>query len=547
MRRALLALVVLVGCSDARIVSTPDPTPEPTPAENTAPTCAITAPESMITVAPGALVLLEGAVADEEDAADLLAVAFESNVDGLLDDATPSTAGEVALGVTTLSTATHTISMNVTDTDGGTCSDFIVVTVEEIEPPENVPPTAPVVSVDPSSATTDDGFTAVIDTPSTDTDGPDAVTYTFSWTRDGDAVGPFVPPETVAASETASGQVWEVTVVAFDGEDSSDPATASITVGNSPPSITDVTITPTTAWTDTQLTANVTGWFDADGELADYVYAWFAAGSPVGADAATLDGSAFIKDQEITVEVTPVDASSSGTPVLSLGVTILNTPPTAPGVGITPASPTDADDLACAVTTPSTDLDGDTPTYTYAWSSGGTTQSGAILSSSYTLANETWTCTVTPNDGDDDGPVGTASVSVTTSSTCIGGGPSPNTCAPNCASPATCLNNWSSSACAPPVVTAAYFTQCSSIPFAGATWCFVVEGNNFQLNYTTQGGNMKWGSARSGNFSGSNWNWLYADQLVVTVGSWYSSYVGDTFWISNPDGQLSDCVTIGYQ
>ncbi len=75
----------------------------------------------------------------------------------------------------------------------------------------------------------------------------------------------------------------------------------------------------------------------------------------------------------------------------------------------------------------------------------------------------------------------------------------------------------------------------------------VVEGDGFQLNYTTQNGNMKWGSNRQGAFSGSNWNWLNTNQLVVTVGPSNGSYGGGNFWIANPDGQDSDCVTIGFQ
>ena len=511
---------------------------------NSAPTCAITAPESLTTFALGELVLLEGEVADADVAADTLAVSFSSNVDGALGDATPSTAGAVALGITTLTADTHTISMNVEDADGGTCSDFIVVTVEA----GNAPPTAPGVSITPAAPVTGDDLTATISTPALDTDGPAAVTYTYAWTRDSVAAGPFVPPETVPASETAAAEVWEVTVTAFDGELTSAAATASVTVENTPPSITGVAITPTTAYTDTQLTATPSGWLDADGEAEDYVYAWFADASAVGTDSATLDGSEFARDEEITVEVTPVDAVSSGASVLSAGVTILNSLPTTPGVTITPASPTDADTLTCAVSTPSTDADpGDSVGYGYGWSNGSTSVSGATLASTSTVANETWTCTVTPTDGTDPGVAGTAAVTIASSSSCANGGPSPNTCGAGCASPASCLNNWSTLSCAPPTVTAAYFTSCSSIPFGGANWCFVVEGDNFQLDYTTQNGNMKWGSARSGGFSGSNWNWLYADQLVVTVGSWYSNYVGMEFWIENPDGQQSDCVTIGFQ
>lgn len=509
---------------------------------NTDPTCAITAPTGTTEVALGALVLFEGTVGDAEQGAQTLLAGFSSNLDGDLGGASPSSAGAVALGVSSLTAGTHTVSLDVADDDGGTCSDFVVVTVVA----ENVAPSAPVVSIGPGAPGTGDDLVATLTTPSVDPDGgPSAVTYTWAWTRDGNAAGPFTPDDTVPASATTAGETWAVTVTAWDGEDASAPATDSVTVGNTPPSLVDAVITPTTAYTNTQLTVTPSGWSDADGDAPAYVYEWFADTAPVGTDAATLDASEFVKDEVITAVVTPVDASSSGASITAAGVTILNTLPTAPTVGISPSAPTDADPLTCSVSAGSYDADGDSVTYAYAWTNGSTTATGASLPASSTAAGQTWTCTVTPDDGDGLGPAGAASVSVTGAGGCPG--QSPNTCGGGCASPSSCLNNWSSVSCAPPTVTAAYFTPCSSIPFSGATWCFVVEGSGFQLDYTTQGGAMKWGSDRSGTFNGSNWNWLYADQLVVTVGSWYSSYVGDPFWIENPDGQTSNCTTIGYQ
>lgn len=122
--------------------------------------------------------------------------------------------------------------------------------------------------------------------------------------------------------------------------------------------------------------------------------------------------------------------------------------------------------------------------------------------------------------------------------------PSANTCGSQCSSPSACLQGYSSRKCAPPSVTAAFFTRCSKISFSGATWCFAVTGNGFQQSHTTQNGLMKWGSRRSGGFTGSNWNWLRTNMLVVTVGNYGSQYVGKTFWIRNPDGQSSNCIKI---
>ncbi len=93
-----------------------------------------------------------------------------------------------------------------------------------------------------------------------------------------------------------------------------------------------------------------------------------------------------------------------------------NTAPTAPTVHITPAAPTDADDLTCVIDTASVDPEGDALTYSYAWSSdAGGTSTGETLPADLTTTGETWTCSVTASDGALSGPAGTASAVITTS------------------------------------------------------------------------------------------------------------------------------------
>ena len=81
--------------------------------------------------------------------------------------------------------------------------------------------------------------------------------------------------------------------------------------------------------------------------------------------------------------------------------------PGAPGVGITPAAPTSAEDLHCSVTSASpggADVD-----YTLTWAQNGieTGIEGPELASRETLRGDDWSCTVTPRR---DGVVGTAGV-----------------------------------------------------------------------------------------------------------------------------------------
>jgi len=94
--------------------------------------------------------------------------------------------------------------------------------------------------------------------------------------------------------------------------------------------------------------------------------------------------------------------------------------PSAPEISLSPASPTEGIyDVVCVIDTESVDPDGNSITYTFSWTVDGvdytgtpstTTKNGDTIDSSETNAGALWECTVTPNDGTEDGYTGTASV-----------------------------------------------------------------------------------------------------------------------------------------
>lgn len=94
-----------------------------------------------------------------------------------------------------------------------------------------------------------------------------------------------------------------------------------------------------------------------------------------------------------------------------------NSAPTAPAVTVTPASPVDYEDVVCSVTSAATDADGDSLTYSFAWTKNGqafngATSSGALSSTvpaSATTPGDVFSCTANANDGKVDGPASTAS------------------------------------------------------------------------------------------------------------------------------------------
>ena len=113
----------------------------------------------------------------------------------------------------------------------------------------------------------------------------------------------------------------------------------------------------------------------------------------------------FQRGDLIGLTVTPNDGIDDG-PSVSSSLTIANSPPTAPTVELTPEDPVEGlDDLLCSVLIDSTDEDNDPVTYTYSWTLDGqsTSHTTDTISATLTLAGDTWACTVTPNDGIDDG------------------------------------------------------------------------------------------------------------------------------------------------
>ncbi len=87
-----------------------------------------------------------------------------------------------------------------------------------------------------------------------------------------------------------------------------------------------------------------------------------------------------------------------------------NVAPLAPLVDVTPDQPLTADDLVVTVTDPSYDPNADPVTYSYRWSADGVPRPDfddqTTVPASATTKGETWTCVVTPNDGQADGALG---------------------------------------------------------------------------------------------------------------------------------------------
>ncbi len=102
----------------------------------------------------------------------------------------------------------------------------------------NTAPTAPVASM-PSSVVDDADVVCSITTPSTDADG-DAVTYAFTWTRNGQAFAGAVTvttTSTVPSTATSAGDVFTCTVAASDGKTTAPGNTVAVTIAAPEPKV----------------------------------------------------------------------------------------------------------------------------------------------------------------------------------------------------------------------------------------------------------------------------------------------------------------------
>lgn len=360
----------------------------------------------------GASTTFQGTVSDGEEAATGLALQWTSSLDGALSSAGADSSGRSTFTTAALSAGTHLVTLSATDSTGLSASATRTLVV-------NQPPTAPVVSISPTSPRTDDDIGVVIVTPSTDPEG-DAVRYSYQWYRDSVEMTAWTDT-TVDASATSRGQTWRVIVTPADGHGAGPTGSAEVEIGNSPPVMTSASLSPTTLSTNDTASANAAA-TDADGDSVSLSYAWRVDGALVAATGSSLSGVTwFDKGQTVMVTVTPDDGTDSGTPMSSPSITVQNSLPTAPVVEIDPEAPLEAvDDLVCGLATASADADGDSLAWFVEWEVDGvpytdattTVVHGDTVPGEDTVAGEEWTCTVTPDDGEASGPAGSDTVTI---------------------------------------------------------------------------------------------------------------------------------------
>ncbi len=284
----------------------------------------------------------------------------------------------------------------------------------------NTPPTLSDASLDNLTPQEADVVGVVLGTTSDD-DG-DTVSVRYAWYVDGD--GPVHTGSTLDGDHFNQGSTIQVVVTPTDGSASGDPVTSDVATGaNTLPTVSAVSLSPASLYTEDTLTASVSVTDpDPEDELS-LELEWSVEGLVVQTgEELELASSFFERDDSVTVTVTPTDATGAGAPYTSSAVTVLNTPPPAPSVSFASSPHLSDTELVCLVTAAEDDADGDTVDYAIAWAVGGSPWTGTTSTTTWTddtipvsalVDDDVWTCTATPDDGDDTGPAVAASVTIT--------------------------------------------------------------------------------------------------------------------------------------
>lgn len=181
--------------------------------------------------------------------------------------------------------------------------------------------------------------------------------------------------------------------------------------GSTPPVMQSITLNPTLAYTNTDITATAIA-TDADGDDITFSYQWKKNGENIGDDSDTLSSDNFVKSDEILVIVTPNDGTDDGEPMISDTLVVSNSIPTQPTVSISPNPAYADDDLTCNASG-STDDDDDEFSYVYQWYKNGVAKeySNTVLASE-TAVGDIWKCEVVADDGEAQSVAGEDSVTI---------------------------------------------------------------------------------------------------------------------------------------
>jgi hypothetical protein len=262
----------------------------------------------------------------------------------------------------------------------------------------NTAPEVSAVAIDPDPATAEDVLLCSWTFSDADSDSDAS---TLEWTVNGTSVG----TDATLSGAFVFGDEVVCTVTAHDGTDLGNTDSASLTIDNTPPVLSEVTLSPDPAYEEDTLTCSPGETIDADGtEGFDYSYGWEVSGIDIGETGDTLDGDSFDKGDEVLCIVTPGDGDDEGDAVESNIVTIGNRIPEVTAVSLSPSTVYTDDTITASVSTD--DGDGDSVSLSYEWYVDGSLvgETGSTLDGvMYFDKDQDVYVVVTPDDGTESG------------------------------------------------------------------------------------------------------------------------------------------------
>ena len=262
------------------------------------------------------------------------------------------------------------------------------------DPPQvNRAPGAPVISLGPTDATTLDDLVVAIVSDATDPDG-DEVTYTYKWLVDGLLVEE--SGATLSAENTTKQETWQVMVQASDGELEGELSEASVTILNTPPTVTVILENESPSTLDDLVAIATTE--DVDEDTLELTWSWTVDGAATTEDEDTVAFGETAKGEEWEVYLSVSDGEIE-VEAESLEVEILNTVPMIAGITLSPQDPTEVS-LVSATATP-VDNDGDALTLDWEWTVNGSVVAGVTsdtMDGNSFNKHDVVVATVTPSD-----------------------------------------------------------------------------------------------------------------------------------------------------
>ena len=227
----------------------------------------------------------------------------------------------------------------------------------------------------------------------------ESITPTYAW-KNGSTLLGSGSTFTLTPTMAQPGDTIQCIATAVDSYGATVSDSLSVSISNTLPEITSVSLSPSIAYNTSTITCTLTA-TDADNQSMTQSYSWsnLTDGTTISSSSSlTLDANLADRNDEIQCTATVTD-SSGGSVSSTKNLTLTNRPPLAPSVSIEPSTAYVNSSLSC-IPSNGSDPDGDSVIYTYSWKVNG----GPVANTTSTFSNafasgDTVQCTVTPSDG----------------------------------------------------------------------------------------------------------------------------------------------------